>query len=240
MNIRVFLLVLTLVGCGQVSMGQIKFEKGVKAGFNYTNLDLSLAGRLGQGVINGYHWNPSFHAGVYGLLRLPKRHPLHSLALQPELLFSYQGQKFTTPYNSDLRTSLFFVNIPVVVKYYIAGGLNLQIGPQLGILAGSKADLLLINNGNIQGLPLTNQNANSYLNKLDMSLVFGAGLDLPFGGSLTVRYNLGLSNVNKYVNAASPPTNNNGLTSTPSISTTYAANQVFQVSVGYRLKKKEK
>jgi hypothetical protein len=222
-------------------LGQVRFEKGVKAGFNYTNLDLSTVGRLGNGVINRYHWNPSFHFGVYCLIKLPKNHKLSKLSLQPELVFSRQGQRFTTPYNSDLRTAFYYVNVPIIIKYYLTGALNLQLGPQFGIMAGSKGDLLQIYNGYIYGLAIENQSLKGYTNRPDFSLAFGLGLDVPFGGSLTVRYNVGISDANKLTNANpnTLPANSNGVV-VPSISTAFARNQVFQVSLGYRLKKKKK
>jgi len=226
----------------QPSLGQIRFEKGVKAGFNYTNLDFSTVGRLGSGIINNYHWNPSFNFGVYALIKLPKNHSLSPLALQPEIVFSRQGQRYTTPFNSNLRTAFYYMNVPVVIKYYFAGGLNLQFGPQIGFMVGSKGDLLQIDKrySTIYGPAIENQSIQNYVNKIDFSLVFGLGLDLPFGGSLTVRYNLGISDANKFTNAPNQqPANNIGVI-TSSISTAYTRNQVLQVSLGYRLKKKKK
>ncbi len=228
----------------QTAFGQLKFEGGVKAGFNYSSLDLSTVGRLGSGVINNYHWNPSFNLGVYGNFRLPRNHTFKNFAFQPEILFSRQGQRFTTPYNSNLRTALYYVNIPLLIKYYLVGGLNFQFGPQIGILAGSRGDLLRINpvTSYVVGQAKENQSLKPYINPIDLSLVFGTGIDLPFGGTLAVRYCLGISNINKYTNAPqySRPTDSNGNITTPSISTTYARNQVFQVSLGYRLVKKGK
>ncbi len=221
----------------QVSLGQLKFEAGVKAGFNYTNLDLSPVGRAA--FVNAYHWKPSFHVGVYGLIKLPKAIGLDKFSIQPEIVLSSQGQRFTTDYNSDLRTSFYYVNVPLIIKYYLIGGLNLQFGPQIGILAGSKGDLHQINNGNIVGPPIQNQPLKAYTNQTDFSLAFGTGIDLPFGGSLTVRYNLGISDTNKFTNASSLPANSIGPISS-SIGTSYARNQVLQISFGYRLTKMKK
>ncbi len=241
--LKVVLIVVGLIKA-QTSFAQLKTELGVKAGFNYTNLDLSTVGRLG--AINNYHWNPTFHVGVYGMIRLPKKSKLYPLALQPEIVFSKQGQKFTTPYNSDLQTLFYYVNVPVIIKYYFLNGVNLQFGPQIGIMAGSKGDLLRIqssglNRGNIVGQALENQSLKQYINTTDFSLVFGTGFDFPFGGNLTIRYNVGISDVNKFTNdPANQIKDGNGNTITPSISTAYARNQALQISFGYRLKKKGK
>jgi hypothetical protein len=202
------------------TMAQLKMDLGVKAGFNYYGLDLSSAGKLGT---TNYNSGAGFHVGGYALIKVSK------LAVQPELVFSRQGQYFSTPYNSNLSTTLYYINIPVMVKYYVVGGLNVQVGPQLGILASSKGDL--VNKGLSQGLVASGQSLKDYVNPIDFSVAFGAGLDLPFGASLTVRYNLGLTDVNKYTDGTVPGT------STPSISTSSAKNQVIQISLGYRLKK---
>lgn len=204
----------------QATMAQLKLDLGVKAGFNYYGLDLSSSGKLGT---TNYNSGAGFHVGGYALIKVSK------FAIQPELVFSRQGQYFSTPYNSNLATTLNYINVPVMVKYYVVGGLNLQVGPQLGILASAKGDL--VNKGLSQGLVASGQNLKDYVNPIDFSVAFGAGLDLPFGASLTVRYNLGLTDVNKYTNSTVPGT------STPSLSTSSAKNQVIQISLGYRLKK---
>jgi len=216
---RLFLLVGVML-VSQAMMAQIKMDLGVKAGFNYYGLDLSSAGKLGT---TSYNSGPGFHVGGYALIKVSK------FAVQPEIILSRQGQYFTTPYNSNLSTTLNYINIPVIVKYYLIGGLNLQAGPQLGILAWSKGDL--VNKGIAQGLAASGQNLKDYVNPIDFSVAFGAGLDLPFGGSLTVRYNLGISDVNKYTDGSTPGN------TTPSLSTSSAKNQVLQISLGYRLKK---
>lgn len=221
-----FLKSLLIIGLGivsHVSVAQLRMDIGAKAGMNYYGLNLSSAGKLAS--VN-YNSGVGFQVGGYALIKISK------FAIQPEIVYSRQGQYFTTSYNSNLATRLNYINIPVIVKYYLIGGLNVQAGPQLGILVGSKGDLLpLASDGNINGQPIFGQKLNDYVNPIDFSVAFGAGLDLPFGGSLTVRYNLGISDINK--NSGSTATR----TQTASISTATTNNQVLQVSLAYRLKK---
>lgn len=146
-----------------------------------------------------------FHGGAFALIKLTK------IGIQPELLFSQQGSK--VKFNSqDYDANFSYVNIPVILKLYTVAGINLQAGPQFGFLTTAESDYN----------PLTNQPQNgadlkSAYKKSDLSLAIGAGWDLPFGLTIDARYNLGLSKIED----------------NPSIEAT--KNQVFQVSLGYKL-----
>lgn len=146
-----------------------------------------------------------FHGGAFALIKLTK------IGIQPELLFSQQGSK--VKFNSqDYDANFSYVNIPVILKLYTVAGINLQAGPQFGFLTTAESDYN----------PLTNQPQNgadlkSAYKKSDLSFAIGAGWDLPFGLTLDARYNLGLSKIED----------------NPSIEAT--KNQVFQVSLGYKL-----
>jgi hypothetical protein len=126
-------------------------------------------------------------------------------AIQPEVIFSAQGATFDAGPGDDIRTKINYVNVPIILKTYLVAGLNLQLGPQFGFVMGKELD------GNGDGI-----NKDDIKDK-DLSLALGAGWDLPFGLSVDARYNLGLSEI----------TDNAALNS--------AKNQVFQISVGYKL-----
>ena len=148
------------------------------------------------------------------------------------MVYSNQGQYFTTISYSNLKTTLNYINIPVMLRYNLSKSLHVQAGPQFSILASSKGDLNPIQGGFFAGPPVFNQNLSSYLKGTDIAIVFGAGISLPKNLTLSVRYNIGLTNINK---------NSTGTTFTgglePSFSTAYTRNQVFQLSVSYRLGK---
>jgi hypothetical protein len=215
-----------LMVCGAVILFQmsasaqlkLRTEFGIKGGLNVSGLALSTSGKL---VGAKYNSLTSFHGGAYALLRIGK------LGIQPELIYSRQGQIYNSPGYTSLRTDLTYINVPIMIKYYLVGGLNLQAGPQFGFLASAKGDLVQLSGGN-PGQALLNQDLKSFLNSSDFSFGFGAGLDLPLGINMGIRYNIGLSNINKYTG---------GQTNTPSFSVASTHNQVLQLSLGYRFLK---
>ena len=93
-------------------------------------------------------------------------------------LYSQQGAAFDA---SDFELS--YVNLPLVFKYYLAGGLNLQVGPQFGILVDD----------NVKELYTEVVQAQSS----DVSGIIGLGYDLPFGLRVDGRYNFGFTDVLK-------------------------------------------
>lgn len=89
--------------------------------------------------------------------------------IQPELLYSMEGA------DND-ETDLNFVRIPVMAKYYVAEGFNIQAGPQFGFVAGG---------GEIKELTKS----------FDYGLGLGAGYELTSGLFFDARYNFGLANI---------------------------------------------
>ena len=132
----------------------------------------------------------------------------NKVGIQPEIIFSQQGS--TVQVNSTSVNSNFnYVNIPIIIKLYTVAGINLQVGPQFGFLTNDPVTL------DPQGQTLTGAYKQS-----DLSLGLGVGWDIPFGLCLDVRYNVGMSKIED--NASLEATKN----------------QVWQVSLGYKLFKK--
>lgn len=141
---------------------QVQVALGLKAGANISKFDDEALDNL-----------TSFHAGAFGLFKFTK------IGIQPEILFSQQGASVKDAANNfDLKTS--YMTIPVMLKLYLIGGLNLQAGPQFGFL--TKAEF---NGEDVKGS----------LKNSDLSANVGLGWDLPFGVTLDARYNIGLSDV---------------------------------------------
>lgn len=154
------LLVLVLVLSSVVVVNaQVQVALGLKAGANISKFDDSATDNL-----------TSFHAGAFGLFKFTK------IGIQPEILFSQQGTKID---GDEFKTA--YMSIPVMLKLYLIGGLNLQAGPQFGFLTKAEFD------GN---------NAKESLKNSDLSANVGLGWDLPFGLTVDARYNIGLSDVN--------------------------------------------
>ena len=135
---------------------------------------------------------------------------LTKIAIQPEVLFSRQGSKLSLN-GLNLEQNIDYINVPVMLKLYTIAGINLQIGPQLGFLYSATGSVL--DKATQQPIDATKE----LFKKSDLSLSMGAGWDLPFGLMVEARYNLGLGVIQ----------NNPALDATK--------NQVFQVSLGYKL-----
>ena len=140
---------------------QVKISAGIKGGLNFSKIDVSNVTSSGK---SGYH------AGIYGLFKFAK------VGIQPEILFSRQGSIL----NLDNWESK-YVNIPILIKIYLAAGLNLQAGPQFGFL---------------NKVELDGQDIKALIKSSDISAALGVGWDAPFRMTFNARYNLGLSDIN--------------------------------------------
>lgn len=127
------------------------------------------------------------------------------IGIQPELIFSQQGTELQ--YNGGSSEANFnYINIPVIFKLYTVAGINLQVGPQFGFLANDPEVK------DPQGQTIESAYKNS-----DFSLGLGLGWDLPLRLSVDARYNLGISEINDDASSEA------------------IKNQVWQISVGYKL-----
>jgi opacity protein-like surface antigen len=117
-----------------------------------------------------------------------------------------------------------------MVKFYVAGGLNLQAGPQFGFLSSATGDVINTVNGSISSTT-SSADLKTFVKSSDVSLAVGAGWDLPFGLNLTARYNIGLSDINQKTGGIIPSVGNSTISS---LGTSEAKSQVVQISVGYR------
>lgn len=163
-TIRQSVLVLIMMVAVTGAYAQAQLAIGVKGGLNFAKLDVedvSAKNRTG------------FHGGAFALIKLTK------IGIQPEIIFSQQGSKFTFD-GQDYKSNFSYVNIPVMLKLYLVAGLNLQAGPQFGFLTSAKVD---------------GDDVKDLYKKSDVSVGLGAGWDLPFGLTVDARYNLGISKI---------------------------------------------
>ncbi|GHN01373.1 hypothetical protein WSM22_28620 [Cytophagales bacterium WSM2-2] len=170
---------------------------GIKGGLNFANLNVSQS----PGVT--YNNRTGYHLGAYALVKVGK------IGIQPELLFSKQGTKYSFS-TQNTEANFDYINIPIMVKLYTVAGINIQVGPQLGFVSGGEVKTTVSN-------VTTTSNWKDAIKGNDFSVAMGLGWDLPFGLSIDARYNLGISDNN---NTGSPGA---------------IKNQVFMASVGYRL-----
>ena len=190
---------LFFAGASLCSFSQ-EFSIGLKAGPNFANLNTD------ESPGENYKARTGFHLGAFALIKGEK------VGFQPEVVFSQQGSKFKYSGSPDLKANFSYVNIPLIVKLYTVAGINLQVGPQIGLLTSAEVES-----------PTGTQDVKDELKKTDISLALGVGWDLPFGLTIDGRYNLGLTD------------NDDGYSS--GASDRSIKNQVWQFSIGYKFLK---
>jgi len=122
------------------------------------------------------------------------------VSFQPELLYS--GQGFV---GEDTKKKFNYINVPLLLKYYVAENISIEAGPQVGFLISA------VERGNAGNTDLEDQSF------IDFGVNLGLGYELPSGIFFQGRYNLGLTNINGADNS----------------DTLKYTNSVFQISVGY-------
>ena len=150
-----------------------------------------------------------FHGGAFVLVKAAK------FGVQPEIIFSQQGSKVEIN-SQNFESNFTYVNIPVILKLYTLAGINIQAGPQFGFITNAETPIQdQLNPGSYKV-----QDVKDKMKSSDFTLALGLGWDLPFGLTIDARYNMGLSKLYKEA---------------PSQQTEDAKNQVFQVSLGFKL-----
>ena len=158
--------------------------------------------------------SPQYKAGLVAGAELEYQH-LQSLSWSAGLLYSQQGRTFdnadTEPSGlRNMKTTLDYLNIPVMAHLYLAKGLAVEAGGQLGILLhkrGSEEEV------NLAGVWTKNEDS-TWHRWWDISIPVGVSYAFDNGLQLDVRYNLGLNDIGKY--------------------STSERNRVLQLTVGYR------
>jgi len=128
------------------------------------------------------------------------------VAVQVEILFSQKGSKWDDSFDSA-KDILSYFDIPLLIRYQILEFLNVHAGPQFGFLTSAKTKY---DDG-------YEEDAKDWYKSTDVGLVLGAEGNFPFKINVTIRYIVGLSNI-----------------ATEELGNTWK-NNVFQISVGYRL-----
>lgn len=146
---------------------------GLKGGVNFSNVS--------KEDFDGES-RTSFHIGgvmeaLYG----------DKIALQPEIIYSQQG--FTYQENGIERSLKFsYINVPVMVKYYVVKGIAIEAGPQIGFR--NTAKIITTVNGE-----QAKQNIKRGLRGNDLSLNLGMGFKMTNGLNFNARYCYGLTNI---------------------------------------------
>ena len=186
---------------------------GVKGGLNVATLSNTAQGNTDTVLLG-------FHVGVFGEFKVTDK-----FAVQPEILFSTQGNKSKSSQDfgggfsssSEDKTKLGYLNIPVMAKFYVTDDFSIEAGPQIGFLMSAKSEDTTTDVG---GGPTTTTSSTTdvkdKLNSVDFGLNFGLGYNIGANIVVGARYDLGLNDIQKTLG-----TNEKG-----------RKNGVFQVSVG--------
>ena len=176
---------------------QAKVEVGLKGGLNLSSLNID------EPEAN-YKSATGYHFGAYGQVKIA------NLGIQPEILYSVRGTEVNYDnVKTDFQQDFVYMDIPVMLKLYLMAGVNLQVGPQFGVLISADGEVYDPETNTVSSIDEDSYKA------ADISAALGAGWDAPFGLNFTARYILGMTD----------------LTS----ASTDAKNRTFQLSVGFKL-----
>lgn len=157
-------LLIVMITLGLTSQGFAQgIDFGIKAGVNFSSISDA----------TGLDNRTGFVAGVFAGGKLGDK-----LGIQADLLYSQQGAEF-----SGGEFNLDYVNVPIVLKYFVTNVIHVHGGPQFGVLVNDNVTVL--------GEVINDIGTKDF----DLSGVVGVGLDLPMGIRLDGRYNFGLSDV---------------------------------------------
>ncbi len=160
----------------QVSRTDIAAGAGVRGGVNFFNFGGSDASG------NDYSNRAGFHLGVYTNLFLGQR-----IAIEPGAYYSLKGTQ-----NQDLANSravLGYIDVPLLLRFYLAGGFNVFVGPQASFLTNSSFE------GDLFGSTFSYDT--EAISKTDLGFVMGLGYNLAKGLNLQGSYDFGTSPVFK-------------------------------------------
>lgn len=159
-----------------LTAGTIKAQHvnlGIKGGLNLYTI------KNNNGV--KYDTKAGVHTGL-----LAHIHITREFAVQPELLYSAQGAKYTSN-GAETKLRLGYLNIPVMFQYMFDNGFRIEAGPQVGLLLSAKS---------VSGNTKTDFKNN--LKKVDFALGIGTGyIHQSSGLGFDARYNVGVSNINE-------------------------------------------
>jgi hypothetical protein len=152
---------------------------GIKGGLNLTSLKVDDPGA-------SYDSRTGFHAGIF------LRGRVNKVGIQPEvLIFTQRGEG--TFSLTKVEESFTYLSIPVMLKFYPIGGLNLQVGPQFGFLLDGERKYEGAFTSYKEDIKDTYKSS-------DVSISLGGGYDFGFGLGLDVRYNIGVKDINNATN----------------------------------------
>ena len=231
---------------------------GVKGGLNVSNIS---AGSKSQ------NFKPSFNFG--GFVEFPLSY-YKQFAIQFELQYSGQGYNGKEIEKKEPGTGnvieknkldnvgLHYLNVPIVIKYYVSDNFAIEVGPQIGFLMGANGTFDLYKYNEARNYVVENSsnlvneldkngygnnNYKDFYDTLDYGVTFGISYNFESGVFLSGRYYLGLKDVykadNQYSKLSVPKDAPQALVDevariNKELGLEDVKNSVIQLSVGYR------
>lgn len=169
---KTYLLALAALACYAVNAQSVDF--GLKGGLNLSSLTDNNSGY-------GYQNRLGYHVGGLAQINLTPQ-----VAIQPEVVYSSQGTKYTVG-ATEHSLALNYLNIPIMVQAKVGRGVYAEVGPQIGFLTSA--------DDKINGAE-TNYFTTQDFKNTDVALGFGLGFQGASGIGVDARYNLGLTDIN--------------------------------------------
>ena len=163
------------------AMAQKQFTFGPKIGVDYTHY-------WGKNVEHGGQLN--YQAGLFMEYRFTNK-----FSVAPEVVFAAQGGKYDTKVlGVELKETdhVNYINVPVMLKYYVIPELSIDFGPQVGFNVYSKNTI----EGKVEKLK---EKETTDMKKYTKTVDFGLGLGLTYNITeevfIQARYTMGLTKV---------------------------------------------
>ena len=178
--------VIIMLAAAMVSMGamaQVQF--GAKVGADLTNF-------WGDEVEHGM--KPGYQVGVLMEYKFNDK-----FAIAPEAVFATQGGKYTEKEDGikeEITANTNYINVPVMLKYYVAPNFSLDFGPQLGINVYSKFSAKTT--GTLAGVTVSEKetiDVKDDTEAIDFGVGLGCTYNLTENAFLQARYTMGLTKV---------------------------------------------
>ena len=158
------------------------FKFGIKGGLNISGFSGKDANQA------NFKDRTDIHLGLLSEIMLGEQ-----FALQPEIIYSSQGGKSSTPGFNELSGEDFtfkvdYISLPVILKYFILPGFSIEAGPRFSFLIDSRVDATTSDGA-------TTTDITNSTEKFDLGVAGGLGYELPLGFILQARYLRGFSNI---------------------------------------------
>ena len=184
---KVFVLIAAAI-VSMSAMAQVQF--GVKVGIDATNFwgkgYVSTTSETGYPILVNHDMKFNYQVGLLMEYKFTDK-----FAIAPEVVFAAQGGKVATDNPSlsqrEATYTTNYINVPVMLKYYVSPAFSIDLGPQVGFNVYSKAKI-----GNIGS-----DDRKDFTKSVDFGVGLGGTYNLTDNAFIQARYTLGMTNVFK-------------------------------------------